>query len=173
MIKFIDFLGNNNAIFLNEMSKIGTITVHGKKSYGVGCFMDEDHIGEPYFKIYDNLSYESSKNVMRFSMEGNYVIYHSNRGGKGDLILNDKTIKLLIKFMHNPCKFYSKYTNWDYTLYAQNKECGMLETFDKFIKIKKFEELRDCKNLNPKNILLFGSPMPIWDALAYKNGKHL
>lgn len=125
---------------------------------------DEDHIGEPYFKVYTGTQYRNAEKMCRISfLEPRYIKTHSNNNGAKEWVLNSKERKLLIKLLKDKVgQFKSnseKMTGWEYAISQFNNEKGcQQEKTEKLI-------MKNPKYMQGKDLLPFNLPMPDYTKL--------
>lgn len=88
---------------------------------------DEHHIGNPYFKVYNNESYDKATSMNRISFTEPLYINHTTYGKKR-WFLNSKEKKNLISLLNAPSDHIDRrdtsreYTNWEWAIIQYNNE---------------------------------------------------
>ena len=122
---------------------------------------DGDHIGEPYFKFYNNASFDKASKIARISfLESKYIHHKNARGHFDDWVLNSKERKLLIELLKGTINRYkingTKMTGWEYAIHQFNSEKG-------------YDDIEIENNLLPNKLLddsvAFNLPMPDYTKL--------
>ena len=96
---------------------------------------DKHRIGNPYFKYYNNKSYDSADKMTRISfLRPEYIPPHRTPDGKrADWVLNNAEKKTLIEMLKSDSKemFYPEnryFTNWELAIIRFNNENGFMST---------------------------------------------
>lgn len=122
---------------------------------------DVDHIGEPYFKFYNNASFDKASKIARISfLEPKYIHHKNARGHFDDWVLNSKERKLLVELLTKKVSHFKsngeKMTGWEYAISQFNNEKG-------------YEQEDTENNLLPNKLLddsvAFNLPMPDYTKL--------
>ena len=88
---------------------------------------DEHHIGNPYFKIYNNESYSTATRMNRVSFLEPSYIEHTTYGKK-KWLLNSKDKKKLVELLTEPSDHIDRrdtsreYSNWEWAIIQYNTE---------------------------------------------------
>ena len=124
---------------------------------------DENHIGEPYFKVYKGATYKSAEKMCRISFLEPRYIKHSNNNGAKNWEFNSKERKhlysLLLKDSGTPSFTKGRLTNWELAIVEFNKEKGYSqERTEKLV-------MKNPKYVQGKDLLPFNLPMPDYTKL--------
>ena len=103
--------------YLDEMA-----TIYKNREYGILVAVNPDskRSGNPYFKFYNNVSYDKATKVVRILF--NYPDYVLHKDRMELWKLNSKEKKLLIKILKEESDMYDGYTNWDIAKYEWSLE---------------------------------------------------
>lgn len=85
---------------LSVIEAMSTIGIFGNSI----CLVTPDthRIGQPYFKVANNRSYNKADSIARISfLEPRYIVGHTDTTGKKSYKLNSKQIKELVKFFNS------------------------------------------------------------------------
>lgn len=87
---------------------------------------DLNRIGEPYFKVYDNISHPKAKHIARISfLEPRYIV-HKEEAGKQTWRLNSSERKKMISYLNKKSPFFG-ISFFQYAMYNWNLEYGFLD----------------------------------------------
>ncbi len=86
---------------------------------------DDRRVGDPYFKVYNNISHRIATEIARISfLEPRYIV-HRDEAGKQPWKLNSSEKKKMINFLSKKSGFLNL-TFWQYTMYHWDNEYGFL-----------------------------------------------
>ena len=120
----VKWIRDTEAIF--GMARVGSVDT--KPSLTVAVNPDTNRIGDPYLKCYNASRYDTADCVTRLSFYAPKKVFHRNRDGKKEWILNSDDKDAICEFLDSPSKDYSndKITYWLVSLYSWNNECSLL-----------------------------------------------
>lgn len=111
---------------IESMSRIGL-----DKSSNMLYYVNPDtnRVGEPYFKVYDNITHSKSTHIARISfLKPNYII-HRDEAGKQPWKLNSSEKKKMVKYLEKKSGFF-KMSLFQYSMYLWNNEYGFFDEID-------------------------------------------
>ena len=109
---------------VNEMA---TVARSARMHILIQVNADEHHIGNPYFKVYNDASYGAATAMNRISFNGPEYIEHTTYG-KDRWFLNSKEKRNLISLLNAPSEHIDRrdtsreYTNWEWAIIQYNNE---------------------------------------------------
>ena len=90
---------------------------------------DTNRVGEPYFKVYDNITHGKATHIARISfLEPRYII-HRDEAGKQQWKLSSAEKKKMIKYLQKKSGFF-KMTLFQYSMYLWNNEFGFFDKIE-------------------------------------------
>lgn len=107
-----------------SMAKVGVDDV-GKTVYYVNP--DLNRIGDPYFKVYDNISHTKATHIARISFLEPRYVSHRDEAGKQPWKLNSSEKKKMVAYLNQKSGIV-KTTNWIYCMYLWNNEYGFFDS---------------------------------------------
>lgn len=139
-----------------DMCEMAMIARNVKENFVIYVNSDPDHLGDEYFKVYNNQVYGVADCVARIAMRRPEYIIHSNSDGKKNYVLNFKERRNLVKLLNAPNKNIkfedgTPVTNWQAAIVIVNADYGMDQE-------DTLKYTRDCpKN---KDYMRIDDPMP-------------
>lgn len=111
---------------LNEMASVRPI---GKTDVLLAINPDDNHNGEPYFKMYDSSSWTTATKVWRIRFDK--AVFVKKHKGKipAATTINKKEKELLIEYLNRPSRDFKDATIWDELKYRWNVEKGLMDQF--------------------------------------------
>lgn len=109
---------------VNEMA---TVARSARMHILIQVNADEHHIGNPYFKVYNDESYGTATAMNRISFNGPEYIEHTTYG-KDRWFLNSKEKQNLVALLNAPSEHIDRrdtsreYTNWEWAIIQYNNE---------------------------------------------------
>lgn len=103
--------------YLTEMSMVADDKSNGGMMILIS--IDQNRIGEPYFKVVDNINYNKAKRVARISFLHPEYIIHKNTDGKTNWTLNNKE-KKQFKALLEKVVDRAGHTVWERTIIQYN-----------------------------------------------------
>ena len=124
--------------FLLEMATIGYVyDKHHKCRFIITVDAECTHIGNAYFKIYDNPSVSKAGRVTRISFEDNKIIYHPQ--GRPPMPITKRIGKYINEFMKSPNPTNPSRSNWEECIIQYNLTNGRVSTPVNFTTLTKEE----------------------------------
>ena len=116
---------------ISYMAKIGQSDT---PAFMVAVCENEDHIGEPHLKIYNNVTFLSATHVTRLSLRDGHRIICENHDCKQEWNIDNETLKALNRFLDEKSRNYKGYTNWQALMFQWNWESSIIsgELDDKY-----------------------------------------
>lgn len=114
---------------LNEMA---SVRPSGNfESFGILLAVNPDinHDGDPYFKMYDKVSWYSATKVWRISFTKPVLIKKHSGKIPAATTINTKDKNTLLAYLNSPSRDFSGATVWDELKYRWNVEKGLMNQF--------------------------------------------
>ncbi len=139
--------------YLTEMSKVADDKSNGGMMILIS--IDQNRIGEPYFKVVDNINYNKAKRIARISFLHPEYIIHKNTDEKTNWTLNNKE-KKQFKALLEKVVDIGGVTAWNRTIIQYNLDKYNIDALET---LKKDVENYTKKDLQTK-ALPYNLPMP-------------
>ena len=106
-----------------SMSRIG---LDSKETMLYYVNPDTNRAGEPYFKVYDNISHNKATHIARISFLEPRYIRHRDEAGKQPWKLSSSEKKKMLNYLKGSSGFF-KMTFFQYAMYLWNNEYGFFD----------------------------------------------